>query len=763
MKDIYTVLEFDRIKESLKRYANTFKAKELIDGLEYMVSKEEVIDEISYVSSAFDVVVKYGSPIIYQVNKIEDYISLIDKGYMLSLEEIFNVLLILKSSSSIIDFFNTNKMEDSNSIVAISKDLVVLKELEKDISRCIDEDGNFKESASKELRRISDSIANLEKELRKKLNEIVSLKKDIVNGGITIKDDRLVIPVASSFKHGIEGSVVEHSYSKQTTYIEPAIATEYNNKIAKLRNDYIIEVNRIIKELNDKIRDNVYSIENNYNLIVRMDFLFAKAMYAYKTNAYKPIVTDTNNIVLKGLRHPFIDESVVVKNDLEFKDENILLISGPNAGGKTVLLKSISMSCLLMQCGMFVYAREATLPIFSSFYLDIGDNQSIINSLSTFSSHILNLKYIVENIDSNSFVILDEIGSSTDPKEGEGLAIAITDHLISKGVKGIITTHFGALKAYGLDNSKVKSVSMEFNLNTLLPTYRLKEGVSGKSYAYEISTNLGLDKSIVDNAKRFKELYSSKMEKLLEELEEKNEKYSFLIDDYKAKNSDLEKKIKENEEFIEVLKEEIRKVKKTSNEQIDEIVEEAKEKIDDIIKSLDGNNKLHELIKAKKELEKAYVDEGIEEEASNSFVVGEEVLVKKLNRNGKVLSVKDDTYVVQLDTMKMTIKGVDLGKVDVKKVKKKTRTISSSFGNKTVSPELNLIGKRAEEAKSELLSYLDGAKRCAMKEVRVIHGFGTGALRNMVWEVIKSDKMIKEARYGGANEGGMGATIITFK
>ena len=762
MKDIYTVLEFDRIKEALKRYANTEKSIECINALSYMTNREDIIDEISYASSAFDVVVKYGSPIIYSIKSIEDYITLIDKGYMLSLEEIYNVLLILKSTSSIIDFFNTNKMDDSNSVVAISKDLVVLRDLEREISRCIDEEGNFKESASKELKRISDSIASLEKELRKKLNEIVNLKKDIVNGGITIKDDRLVIPVSSSFKHGIEGSVVEQSFSKQTTYIEPAIATEYNNKIAKLRNDYVIEVNRIIRELNDRIRDNVYDINRDYEIVNRLDFLFAKGMYAYKTNACKPIVSSNKDIVLKGLWHPFIDERIVVKNDLEFRDENILLISGPNAGGKTVLLKSVSMSALLMQCGMFVYAREATLPIFSSFYLDIGDNQSIINSLSTFSSHIVNLKYIVENIDSDSFVILDEIGSSTDPKEGEGLAIAITDHLISKGVKGIITTHFGALKVYGLENSKVKSVSMEFNLDTLSPTYRIKDGVSGKSYAYEISTNLGLDKNIVDSAKRFKDLYSSKMEKLLEELEEKNQKYSFLIDDYKEKNDNLEKKIKENEEFIDVLKEEIRKVKKTSNEQIDEIVEEAKEKIDDIIKSLDGNNKLHELIKAKKDLEKAYVDEGIEEEASNTFKVNDDVLVKKLNRIGKVLSVKDDSYVVQLDNMKMTIKGVDLAKAEVKKVKK-TRTISSSFGNKTVSPELNLIGKRAEEAKSELLSYLDGAKRCSMKEVRVIHGFGTGALRTMVWEVIKSDKMIKEARFGGANEGGMGATIISFK
>ena len=763
MKDIYTVLEFERIKEALIRYASMEQSKEDILNLEYSNDRNSVTDEIGCVSSAFDVVVKYGNPIIHQIRKIDDYITLIDKGYLLSVEEMFNVLLILKSTSSIIDFFNTNKMDESNSVVALSKQLINLSSLEKEVSRCIDDEGNFKESASKELKRISESISGLERELRKKLNEIVNLKKDIVNGGITIKDDRLVIPVSSSFKGSIEGSVVEHSFSKQTTYIEPAIATEYNNRIAKLKNDYVVEVNRILRELNEKIRVYILEIDNNYKCLNRIDFLFAKAMYAYKTNACKPIVNDNKEIVLKGLRHPFIDEKSVVKNDLEFKEENILLISGPNAGGKTVLLKSISLSCLLMQCGMFVYATYASLPIFSSFYLDIGDNQSIINSLSTFSSHIVNLKYIVENVDENSFVILDEIGSSTDPKEGEGLAIAITDHLINKGVKGIITTHFGALKAYGLEERRVKSVSMEFNLDTLLPTYRLKEGVSGKSYAYEISTNLGLSSSIIDSAKRFKDMYSSKMEKVLEDLEDKNEKYSFLVEDYKLKNEELENKINENEKFIELLKEEIRKVKKTSNEQIDEMVEEAKEKIDDIIKSLDGNNKLHELIKAKKDLEKAYVDEGVEEERELSFSVGEDVMVKKLSRVGKVLSIKDDSYIVQLDNMKMTIKGVDLGKVDAKKVKKKTRTISSSFGNKTVSPELNLIGKRAEEAKNELLSYLDGAKRCAMKEVRVIHGFGTGALRNMVWEVIKSDKMIKEARYGGANEGGMGATIIVFK
>jgi len=763
MKDIYTVLEFDRIKNSLVRYASMDKSKNDILSLEYINDKDKIIDEISYVSSAFDIVVKYGNPIIYQVKEIADYISLVDKGYMLSIEEMYNILLILKSSSSIVDFFNTNKMEESNSIVALSKQIINLSSLEKEVSKCIDDDGNFKESASKELKRITDSISSLERELRKKLNEIVNLKKDIVNGGITIKDDRLVIPVSSSFKAGIEGSVVEHSYSKQTTYIEPAIATEYNNRIAKLKNDYVVEVNRILRELNDKIRVYIVEINNNYNVLNRIDFLFAKAMYAYKTHANKPTVNDNKEIVLKGLWHPFIDEKVVVKNNLEFRKENILLISGPNAGGKTVLLKSISLSCLLMQCGMFVYASSASLPIFSSFYLDIGDNQSIINSLSTFSSHIVNLKHIVENVDENSFVILDEIGSSTDPKEGEGLAIAITDYLIKKDVKGIITTHFGALKAYGLEEEKVMSVSMEFNLDTLLPTYRLKEGVSGKSYAYEISTNLGLSSDIIDSAKRFKDMYSSKMEKVLEDLEEKNEKYSFLVEDYKLKNEELENKINENEKFIELLKEEIRKVKKTSNEQIDEIVEEAKEKIDDIIKSLDGNNKLHELIKAKKDLESAYVDEGIEESSEVSFSVDEDVLVKKLNRIGKILSIKDDSYIVQLDNMKMTIKGIDLGKVDAKKVKKKTRTISSSFGNKTVSPELNLIGKRAEEAKNELLSYLDGAKRCSMKEVRIIHGFGTGALRNMVWEVIKSDKMIKEARYGGANEGGMGATIIIFK
>jgi len=763
MKSIYEILDIDVIKKQISNIAYCEKTKQDILSMKYNSDYEKINTSLDMLEDAFKIEVKFASPSLEEIEDIEELLNLIEKDYILNIEEFRSLYKLIIASLKIEEFIARNPIEENNKIYYIMKSLNNLKTLKASFDKIFNYNFEIKEDASSTLFNIKMKIENELSFLKKKLNEITKTHKEIITGNLTMRNGRYAIPVLSTHKYSIKGIVIDSSSSTKTSYVEPEVAYEVNNKISRLEEQYQEEIYRILSNLSGIVKEKITELKNNYYSILEIDYYFAKAIYAYKNDCCKPIVSKEKDLVFKGLRHPFIDKEKVVKNNLNFrKEKDLLLISGPNAGGKTVLLKAISLASLMMQMGLYVFADEATLGVFDNYYVDLGDNQSIINSLSTFSSHLLNLKMIVDNATKNDFIILDELGSSTDPKEGESLAVAICDYLINKNIKGIVTTHFSNLKNFALNNPKCYLVSMEFNLNSLIPTYKLIEDSTGNSYAYEIAFNMGVKREIIEHAKQLKKEFSTiveisleNLEKLRLELEEKNKEVLAL-------KEELEEELNNQKRINDDLTNQLNKAKSNANEQIIKYIEEAKDEIDKMLLSLADENKQHKFIDSKGKLEKQILE--LDEKTSNyDFKLKDEVYVKSIGRIGTIENIKNDVYLIVLDNMKISVAKIDLEPWTNQKDVKKSKSTHKIKGFKSVSTELNVIGQRYEDAKTNIIKYLDDAMGASLKIVRIIHGFGTGTLRNLTHEILKSSKFVKDYHYGGPSDGGMGATIVEFK
>ncbi len=761
MKSIYEILDIDVIKKEISNLAYCQKTRQDILNMQYSTDIESINNSLDLLENAYEIQAHFGSPSLDFIDDISSLLDLIEKDYILNMEEFKNIYKLINASIQTRDFIKRNNINENNIVLQMMKNLEDLKNLKNNFDKIFNYNFQIREDASPKLFNIKMKIENELSFLKKKLNDLTRENSSIIVGSLTMRNGRYVIPVLNTHKYAIKGIIVDSSSSLKTSYIEPEIAYEVNNRISNLEEQYQEEIQNILVHLSKIVKDSILSLKTNYEIILKIDDLFAKAIYAYRNDCCKPIVTNDKDLSFKGLRHPFISKEKVVTNDLTF-NKNLLLISGPNAGGKTVLLKSIALASLMMQMGLFVFATSATMGIFKNYYVDLGDNQSIINSLSTFSSHLLNLKTILNEATDKDFVILDELGSSTDPKEGEALAVSICDYLINHSIKCIVTTHFANLKNYALNNSSCCLVSMEFNLKNLVPTYKIIANSTGNSYAYEIALNMGIKKEIIDKAIEFKKQFSSSvelslenLEKLRSELEEKNKEIVFL-------KEDLEKKIWQQKEINDDLVNQLNKVKTTANEKINEYVNEAKEEIDQMLLSLSSETKEHKYIKAKGDLEKKFLE--LEEKKTDfDFAKNDEVYVKSLGRVGTIESIKNNLCLVVLDNMKINIDKADLEPFTNQKDTKRSKSHHQIKSFKTVSPELNIIGQRYEDAKANIIAYLDAALSSSLKIVRIIHGFGTGTLRNLTHEILKNNKYVKTYHYGGANDGGMGATIVEFK
>lgn len=761
MKSIYEILDIDIIKRDISNLAYCQKTKEDILNLKYSSDLKSIHNSLELLENAFDIQSSFGSPSLDFIDDISALLDLIEKDYILNVEEFKNIYKVINASMQTKDFIKRNNINENNLVFQIMKNLEDLKNLKSNFEKIFNYNFEIREDASPKLLNIKIKIENELSFLKKKLNDLTRENSSIIVGSLTMRNGRYVIPVLNTHKYVIKGIAVDSSSSLKTSYIEPEVAYEVNNRISALEEQYKEEVGQILTKLSKIVKENILFLKNNYEIILKIDDLFAKAIYAYRNDCCKPTISNDKVLIFKGLKHPFIDKEKVVANDLNFY-KNLLLISGPNAGGKTVLLKSIVLASLMMQMGLFVFATSATMGVFQNYYVDLGDNQSIINSLSTFSSHLLNLRTILNEATDSDFVILDELGSSTDPKEGEGLAVSISSYLINHSIKSIVTTHFANLKNYALSSDDCYLVSMEFDLKNLVPTYKIIDDSTGNSYAYEIALNMGIKKEIIDNAIKYKEQFSSSeelslenLEKLRVELEEKNKEVSNL-------KEDLEKKILEQKKVNNDLISQLNKVKATANEQIREYVEEAKKGIDEMLLSLTNETKQHKFIKVKGDLEDGFLE--LEEKKTDfNFAKNDEVYVKSLGRVGTIESIKNNLCLVVLDNMKINIDKSDLEPFTNQKDVKKSKSVHQIKSFRTVSPELNIIGQRYEVAKETIIAYLDAALSSSLKVVRIIHGFGTGTLRNLTHEILKSNKYVKSYHYGGANDGGMGATIVEFK
>ena len=767
MQNIYETFEFNKIKEHLLEYAKTELAKVYIDELKMFETPSEVKNALDDLREISSIIIRFGPLPIHNSANALVLIDLAKKTGLLTPRDLSliaeDVLTITKISAFL-------KKIDSlyPRVNAMTEGFIDLSNLEKEIHRVITNSLTVADNASPDLAQIRKSLKKAEANLQSKIASLAfSYGKYLNDDNITIRDGHFVLPVKTVDKSKVNGIVYDVSDSGNTTFIEPLEIVQINNEITALKVQENEEIRRILKALTALVLLQEGEIITNNKIIAKLDFLSAKAMYANEINADIAEVSDKQEIYLESARHPLIDPKKVVANSFELNEEEpIIIISGPNAGGKTVSLKTVGLLTLMHQSGLALPVRKAKVGYFKHIFIDIGDNQSLSDNLSTFSAHISQIGEIIHAVGGKDLVLLDELGTGTDPKEGEALAVEVTKYLEAKHALAMISSHFAAMKEYAFLSKNIANASMIFDEENLSPTYRFKQGVPGKSYALEVASRYGIDKDIIAKAHEFlKSHETNDASELLDILQKKVEEANKLQDELDKKQLELEKrekKLANEEELFENRKENMLKDVKEEKAQL---IENAKKEISDIISKMHNSDmRVHEVIELKKELEE--LEEKEEEVVYNEDIaINDYVSIPSMNIYGRVMRIKGNkAHIVSdgglaFDVDKNKLHKVAQPKVGTSKVKKTNYDLAI---NTKVGIELNLIGMRVEEAKNALIKYLDNCRLKHLSQVRIIHGFGSGALRNMVRSYLDTQKDLTH-RPGGEHEGGGGCTVVLFK
>ena len=767
MQNIYETFEFNKIKDHLLEYAKTELAKVYIDELKMYDSADAVKNALEDLKEISSIIVRFGPLPIHTSANALVLIDLAKKTGLLTPRDLNliaeDVLTIGKISAFLKKLDNmyprTNEMTSG---------FIDLSNLEKEIHRVITNSLTVADNASSDLAQIRKSLKKAEATLQSKIASLAfTYGKYLNDDNITIRDGHFVLPVKTVDKSRVSGIVYDVSDSGNTTFIEPLEIVQINNEITALKVQENEEIRKILKALTALVLLQEGEIITNNKIIAKLDFLSAKAMYGNEINGDIAECSDKQEVILESARHPLIDPKKVVANSYSLSEEEpIIIISGPNAGGKTVSLKTVGLLTLMHQSGLMVPARQAKIGYFKHIFIDIGDNQSLSDNLSTFSAHISQIGEIIHAVGGKDLVLLDELGTGTDPKEGEALAVEVTKYLEEKHALAMISSHFAAMKEHAFLSKNIANASMIFDEENLKPTYRFKQGVPGKSYALEVASRYGIDSKIIEKAHAFlKQNETNDASELLDILQKKVEEANKLQDALERQQADLErreKKLANDEELFENKKENMMKDVKEEKE---ELIARAKKEISDIISKMHNSDmKVHEVIELKKELEE--LEEREEEEVYNEdIVVNDYVTIPSMNLNGKVMRLKGNkAHIVSdsgfsFDVDKSKLHKVNKPKVGTTKVKKTNYDLAI---NTHVGIELNMIGMRLEEAKNTLIKYLDNCRLKHLSQVRIIHGFGSGALRKMTREYLDSQRDLTY-RPGGEHEGGGGCTVVLFK
>ena len=759
------VLELDIIKEKLMNFSKMEINKERFKDLEMSNDKSSIEKMLKQVDEFSRILLRYGNIELYDLGDIYSSVNRASKGSILSIVELYNILSSFKLILEIEKYnINISKSEFIE-YYSIVNNFTFVEILYRELLKCISNDMTILDTASVKLKKIRSEINNCEIDIKNKLNKIISSNSRILaDTNIVYRNGRQLLAVISSYKHSLGGVVVDESSSGATSYVEPEEVYKLTTRINMLKEDEKEEIERILTYLTQYVVSYKEEVITNFAALVEMDYILAKAKYGNSINGKCATIGD--EVKLIKARHPLIDREKVVSNNflLSNKKEKIIVISGPNTGGKSVALKTLGILSYMNQCGLMVSVDgEAILPIFDNIYLDLGDNQSIASSLSTFSSHILNISKILSVCNEDSLVLLDEVGAGTDPKQGEALAMSLVEEFHNKKSYLMITTHYDNLKSYALDCNYIKICAMEFDHTSLKPTYKLLENTIGKSYGFEIAKLYGISEDIINRANEYKEKYSNVNEKTLEKLQKEIDKYELM----QKKNLELEKELRMqielNEQKNANLEALILDVKEKANEEKERIISESVEKIEEILFEIRNkdNLKMHEALKAKHELEE--LKEKREEEKSLAvFQVGDYVFVESLSLFGTITKKNKDLYSVNVGNMTIEVKNKDLDKREKNKEKPKVK-ISNTGKHTRISNEINLIGKTSGEALFELEKFLDRARMINLSPVRVIHGFGAGVLRNMVDNYLKKCDFVESYSLAGYGQGSGGATIVYLK
>lgn len=778
-------LEFNKIVEILSSFAITDKGKKLSLNLVPYTKKDDTIKAQNETKEALTLLYRKGSiPLTAELSDISEYILLLEKNNFLSAKALLDIANVLKTSRLLKEYYFEDPLNETDALNNYFNNLYTNNKIEHTISSAIIDENTISDDASSNLMSIRRNIRKVNQEIRNKLQSLLS-SKFLQEPIITIKNNRFVVPVKNEYKANVNGFVHDISTSGSTVFIEPMNVFELNNKLSDLKNEEIIEIEKILQKLSSLLFDLVGEIKNTFNLIGLIDFIFAKAKYAKEINGIYPIISDKKVINLIEARHPLIDKNKVVPITLSLGEKyTCLVITGPNTGGKTVTLKTVGLLCLMGMAGLHIPAKEkSSIYVFDNIFADIGDEQSIQESLSTFSSHMVNVVNITISATKDSLVLLDELGSGTDPLEGASLATSILEFLSNKDILTVSTTHYQEIKHFAMVNDKFENASCEFDINTLSPTYRLLIGVPGKSNAFEISKKLGLNDEILSRAKSFMTDESINIEELLKNIYDNK----LLIEKEK------EKILKDSEE-IEKIKNSLQNEKDDISSKKSEIISKAKEKAKNIILEAkeDANEILKEMESSKdtKKLNKLRKDlnDKLENYKKNSETTsnniqnslskedaknGVEVFIPSLNQSGIIVSnlSTSNKVMVQIGNIKMNF---DISKL-IKKSNSSTTTSTNnlskvanyskktSFTPRDVSTEINVIGYNVEEAIFVIDKFLDNACMSKLETVRIVHGKGTGVLGKGIQKFLKSNPHVKSFRYGTFGEGEMGVTVVELK
>lgn len=784
------VLEYNKIIELLSSQAGSEMAKEKLKALTPSDNAAEIREHLSETTETVSVIVRKGSLPVGQIYDIENPMHLARKGGSLTMRQLLQVLYNLKVASNVVTFLKSD-LPPLPIINGMAEVIVTFPRLAERIDRCILSEDEMADSASPELRNIRRDIVRQNDAIRNRLNNILNSstsKTYLQDAIVTMRDGRYVVPVKAENRAKIPGIVHDQSGSGATLFIEPQAVVELNNKLRELELAEKAEIERILAELSSNVAEHFHDIMNNQKLLIDMDVIFAKGKLSCMMQAEEPAIDEGGYLDLKEARHPLIDPKKVVPINVSIgKDYNTLVITGPNTGGKTVTLKTIGLLAMMCQSGLHIPAAGTSrMPVYKDIFADIGDEQSIEQSLSTFSSHMRNTVELVEKADIGTLVLLDELGAGTDPTEGAALAIAILERLAAQGAQTVATTHYNELKKYALSTPGVENASMEFNVETLSPTYRLSIGVPGKSNAFEISRKLGLPSEIIDRANNLLEKGDIEFEDVLSAIEADKKRAEDERDEAAALAASMRKQQEELSRREKLLEKREKEALQKAKEEARAIIKEAKDTASEVqrelrelskVQSLGERNKRLEQGKRRlKETENRYQD-GIVREINENPVsiddvqVGDKVKLLTLDQTGEVLTLPDEKgdLMVKVGIMKINVNLSDLMMINEKKSGGKGSKSAGRYGNlyrakaMAVSTSVNVVGKNLEDATMEVEKYLDDAYMAGLKEVTVIHGRGQGILKEGLRQLFKRNKLVASFRKGSYNEGGEGVTIVKLK
>lgn len=785
------VLEYNKIIDLLKKKASSSLGLKYIENLVPNTDFVEVKSMLEETSEAQSIIIKRGSVGLEGIHDIEDKVkrayigASLDPGSLIMIADTLRVARRLRNSLS------SSDEEDFNYpiIQSLSNSLYVYKDIEDQIYNAIISEVEISDNASSALRDIRRRIAQKNQSIRSKLNSIISsttYQKYLQDAIISLRGDRFVVPVKSEYRSQVAGIVHDQSSSGATLFIEPMTIVEMNNELRQLKLGEQEEIERILSELSAMVGEVSEDLISNQEILGRLDFAFSKGKLSIQMRGIEPTLNEDKYLNIKNGRHPLLDKKKVVANTIYLgRDFHTLVITGPNTGGKTVTIKTVGLFALMTQSGLHIPADYgSSMCVYDNVFADIGDEQSIEQSLSTFSSHMTNIVSILQNVTADSLVIFDELGAGTDPVEGAALAIAVLEDINSVGAKCIATTHYSELKNYALTKSGVENAAVEFDIETLSPTYKLLIGVPGKSNAFEISRKLGLSDYVISRAKEYINTENIALEDVLQNVEKNRIKAVEDREEAERLKEEIEKLKVEYDEKLEKLVSQRDKMIEKAKSEAFSIIRQAKEEVDIIIKELrsleqeraskEKNRKIEEL---RKELTSSMgslqptVKSMIVPKVSNKEIKdlkpGEEVKVITLNQNGSVVSVdkKRKEAVVQIGIMKMTLpfKSLQKTRKDVStNVTKSTRNIIRSKSG-SVKNEVDLRGLNLEEAIMEVEKYLDDAYVAGLESVTVIHGIGTGVLKAGLQDILRRNRHVKSQRGGQYGEGGAGVTIVKLK